>query len=96
MAKLSKIWHKDDDDDADDDDEGDADDDDEKRLMTPREKDNDHDENVWWHLDRRMTIMMKVSDDTEVPRKKDDDHDEGVEGLLANHPVDHFPHTRNI
>ena len=40
--------------------------------------------------------MMKVSDDTEVPRKKDDDHDEGVEGLLANHPVDHFPHTRNI
>ena len=61
MAKLSKIWHKDDDDANDDDDDGgDADDVD------------------------------------ETPRKKDDDHDEGVEGLLANHPVDHLPHTKRV
>ena len=37
-----------------------------------------------------------ADDVDETPRKKDDDHDECVEGLLANHPVDHFPHTRNI
>ena len=33
---------------------------------------------------------------TMTPWKKNDDHDEGVEGLLANHPVDHFSHTKRI
>ena len=44
-----------------------------------------------------MMMMMKVEMKvvmTMTPWKKDDDHDEGVEGLLTDHPVNHFPHTR--
>ena len=36
-----------------------------------------------------MKVVMMMT-----PWKKDDNHDEGVEGLLTDHPVDHFPHTR--
>ena len=43
-----------------------------------------------------MTPWKKDDNHVMTPWEKDDDHDEGVEGLLADHPVDHFPHTRNI
>ena len=41
-----------------------------------------------------MMMMMTKVVMMMTPWKKDDNHDEGVEGLLTDHPVDHFPHTR--
>ena len=43
-----------------------------------------------------MVMILMMVKMTMTPWKKNDDHDEGVEGLLANHPVDHFSHTKRI